>query len=101
MATNDTGKPFAGVMVLCTSKAILESYILLEYRSYKGGQLVALYRYTAAMSTREDHTEKGTVRAVSEKDAKKKLKALRFDRIHIRKVNGLRSVFGQLTATIK
>jgi len=59
------------------------------------------YRYTASASSREDHTESGTILADSEEEAKKKLKGYRFDQIHLRRVGGVAGLLGRWTATIK
>ena len=60
-----------------------------------------LFRYTVSMTGREEYTESGTILAHSEEEAKKKLKALKFDQIRVRRVEGLKGVLGRLTATIK
>ena len=60
-----------------------------------------VYRYTASASSREDHTESGTILADSEEEAKNKLKALRFDKTHLKRVGGIAGLFGRWTATIK
>jgi len=63
---------------------------------------VPLYKYVAtATSGEDDQSERGTVVARTEEEAKKKLKQLRFDQIHIRRVAGLMGFVGQLTANIK
>jgi type II secretory pathway component PulF len=62
---------------------------------------VALFRYTAVASSREDYAERGTIIAATEEEAKKKLSALRFDHVRLHKVRGLRALLGRLTATIK
>jgi len=62
---------------------------------------VALFRYAAVASSREDYAERGTIIAETEEEAKKKLRALRFDQIRLHKVTGLRAVLGRFTATIK
>lgn len=60
-----------------------------------------LYKYVATANTGEDHSESGTVVARTEEEAKKKLKGLHFDQIHLKKVMGLMGLMGQLTANIK
>ena len=67
----------------------------------KEARIVPLYRYTASKSSREDALEEGTIVALSEEEAKKKLKALQFDSFRLRRINGLRGVIGQLSATIR
>lgn len=62
---------------------------------------MALYHYSAATKAREDHTESGTVFARNEEDARKKLRALRFDHIHLRKITGLRRLIGRFTANVR
>lgn len=60
-----------------------------------------LYKYLATATSGEDHSESGTVVARTEEEAKKKLKQLRFDQIHIKKVAGLMGFVGQFTANIR
>ena len=60
-----------------------------------------LFRYTAAMSNREENSESGTILAHSEEDAKKRLRELRFDEIRVKRVKGIKGVIGRLTATIR
>lgn len=60
---------------------------------------MTLYRYTA--SAREEHTESGTVLANSVEEAQKKLKALQFQKVHIKKVGGLMGLVGRWVADIK
>ena len=60
-----------------------------------------MFRYSAAMSKHEDFVEEGTILAPSEAEAKKKLLDLRFDRVRVKRVHGLKGVFGRLTANIK
>lgn len=60
-----------------------------------------LYKYVATETSREEHSESGTVVARTEEEARKKLKQLRFDEIHIKKVAGLMGLVGQFTANIK
>lgn len=60
-----------------------------------------LFRYSASMSSHEDFMEKGTILAHTEEEAKLKLRGLKFDRIRLKRVHGLRGVFGRLVANIK
>ncbi len=60
-----------------------------------------LYKYVATATSREEHSESGTVVARTEEEAKKKLKQLRFDQIQVKKVAGLMGLVGQFTANIK
>jgi len=60
-----------------------------------------LFRYIAAMTKREEHSESGTILARTKEDAKKTLQALQFDDIRLKRVTGLRSVIGRFTATIR
>ena len=62
---------------------------------------MALYRYSAGMKSREDLTESGTIVAQSEVEAKKKLEALKFDHIRLRKMQGWKAFVGQFRPTIK
>ena len=60
-----------------------------------------VYKYTATANSGEDHYESGTVVATSEQDATKKLRALRLNRINLRKLSGVRALFKQFTANIR
>ena len=60
-----------------------------------------LFKYRGVQSAREDYTESGTVVAQSEEDAKRKLKALRFDQIHVRRLGGFKALVGRFTANIR
>lgn len=62
---------------------------------------MAVYRYSAINSKREEYTEKGTIVATSEDDARKKLKAFNFDEIRLKKVGGVAGLLGKFTADIK
>jgi len=62
---------------------------------------VPLYKYVATATSMEEQSESGTVVARNEEEAKNKLRQLRFDKIHIRKVAGLRGLVGQFTANIR
>jgi len=61
--------------------------------------MTTLFKYTA--STGEDHRERGTIIARTEDDAKKKLRAMQFQEIHIKRVDGFMGWIGRLTADIK
>lgn len=60
---------------------------------------MTLYKYTAI--AREEQRESGTVLAPSEEEAHKKLKALQFQRVHIKKIGGLMGLVGRWVADIK
>ena len=60
---------------------------------------MALYKYTAIV--REEQRESGTVLADNEQEAQEKLKALQFQRVHIKKVGGLMGLMGRWIANIK
>jgi len=62
---------------------------------------VPLYKYVATETSREEHSESGTVVARNEEEAKNKLKQLRFDQVRIKKVAGLMGLVGQFTANIR
>jgi hypothetical protein len=62
---------------------------------------MALFRYSVWTSACEENNESGTIVAASEEEAKRKLRALKFDHIHIRRVDGLKALIGQFTASIK
>jgi len=62
---------------------------------------VPLFRYVVSMTAREEYAESGTILASSEEEAKKKLKALKFDQIRVKRVEGLKGVLGRFRATIK
>ena len=60
---------------------------------------MTLYRYTAI--AREEHRESGTIRALNEEEAQKKLRELQFQKVHIKKVGGLMGLMGSWVADIK
>lgn len=60
-----------------------------------------LYKYVATASSREEHTESGTIVAKTKEEATKKLNQLKFDRVQLRKVAGLMGLVGQFTANIR
>jgi hypothetical protein len=60
-----------------------------------------VYRYEALDTTREDYAQSGTIIALSEEEARGKLRQLRFDRIAIKRVAGIASLYGRLTANVK
>ena len=60
---------------------------------------MTLYKYTA--TAREEQRESGTVLAQSEQEAQKKLMALQFQKVHVKKVGGLRGLVGRWVADIK
>lgn len=60
-----------------------------------------LYKYVATTTSREEHSESGTIVARTEEEAAKKLKQLRFDRVQLKKVAGLMGFVGQFTANIR
>jgi len=62
---------------------------------------VPLYKYLAMASSGEEHTESGTIVADSEEEATKKLQELKFDRVQLKKVAGLKGLVGQFTANIR
>ena len=63
---------------------------------------VALYKYSASTtSTEEEFNETGTVIADSEEEARKKIKALHFDKVRLRKVTGIKALFGHFSATVR
>ncbi len=65
------------------------------------GWAVPLFKYTGIQSAREDYTESGTVLAQSEEEAKKKLKALQFDRVHVKRLGGIKAIVGRFIATVR
>lgn len=61
-----------------------------------------VFKYTATTGgSREEHMESGTVIAEDEERARKKLKALRLDRIGLRRISGLMGIIKRFTADIK
>lgn len=60
-----------------------------------------VYHYTASIGSREDFSESGTILANSAEEATRKLKLLRFDKIRLKRVEGLAALLGRWTATIK
>lgn len=61
---------------------------------------MAVFKYVAT-SLSEEHTETGTIVAENEAQARKRLKSMKFDQIHLKKLNGLSSLINRFTATIK
>jgi type II secretory pathway component PulF len=61
---------------------------------------VAVFKYTAT-TVGEEHTETGTIVAEDESQARKKLKSMKFEQIHLKKLNGLSSLLNRFTATIR
>ena len=61
--------------------------------------MVTVFKYTA--SSREDHTESGTVLAHSEKEAESKLRMLDFNKVTLKRVGGFHALWGRLTANIR
>lgn len=62
---------------------------------------MVLYRYTASAKNREEMVEKGTVLAASEAEARKKLENLQFDRIKLKRVDGISGLFKRFTADVR
>jgi len=61
--------------------------------------MVTLFRFKA--TTREDCTESGTVLAEDERAAQKKLEALQFQKVQVKKVGGFRALIGRWVADIR
>jgi type II secretory pathway component PulF len=62
---------------------------------------MSVYRYLACDTTHEDHTQSGTIVAASEEEAKRKLRQRRFDKITLKRVDGLSALLHRFTADIK
>jgi type II secretory pathway component PulF len=62
---------------------------------------MALYKYSVSSSRNEEYRESGTIVAVSEEEARKKLRAMKFDRVRLKKVRGIKGLVGRLTASIR
>lgn len=62
---------------------------------------MAVYKYRASASAREDFSESGTIVADSEEEAREKLKQFHFDKIYVKRITGLAALLGRLTANIK
>ena len=63
--------------------------------------LVTLYKYTVTYKNREGFTESGTVVAKDEDAAKEKLRLLEFEKVKLKKLQGISALFKQFTADIK
>lgn len=60
---------------------------------------MAVYEYVAM--GREDQEEVGTVVAQDEEEARRKLKALQFQKVRLKKVGGISGIFRKINADIK
>lgn len=58
-----------------------------------------LFKYTA--TSREDQAEKGMILASDEEEAKRKLRALRFEQVRVKPVRGIMGLMGRFVANIK
>jgi hypothetical protein len=65
----------------------------------RGGSPVAVYQYVAV--GKEDSEEVGTVVAQDEKEALRKLNALRYEKVRLKKVGGFSGIFRKITADVK
>ena len=62
---------------------------------------MAVFKYRATSKYREDFEEVGTVVANSPEEAKRKVKALNFDKVRVARLGTLAGLFKKLTADIK
>jgi acyl transferase domain-containing protein len=60
-----------------------------------------VFRYVASMKHPEEHTDTGTVVARDKDEAKKKLRAFRYDRITFKRLHGWSALVGKFTADVK
>ena len=66
-----------------------------------GGKGMAVFRYEATKELPEDYTERGTVVARDNYEAKTKLKQEGFSKVHLKRVRGLAALWDRFTADIK
>lgn len=62
---------------------------------------MAVFEYKASMKDREDFFESGTIVARDELEARKKLQALKFDHIRLKRIGGVAGLLKRFTADIK
>lgn len=62
---------------------------------------MALFKYVAVDHKREDFTESGTIIARDEKEAEKKLKALAFSKVKLKKVTGFSAFIKKFAADVR
>ena len=62
---------------------------------------MALFKYVATVRKREEFTERGTVAARDEKDAERKLLALEFSDVRLKRISGLSALIGQFRADVR
>lgn len=62
---------------------------------------MAVFKYVATDRKREEFTERGTVAARDEKEAEKKLLALNFSDVKLKKMSGVGAIFKQFTADVR
>lgn len=62
---------------------------------------MAVFEYVATARKSEEYTERGTVSAKNEKEAKQKLLALDFSDVKLKKVSGVGAIFKLFTADVR
>lgn len=62
---------------------------------------VSVYKYRVLLNRGEEFEEVGTVIAKDEAEAKAKLMPLKYNKVHLKKLNGLNALFKQFTADIR
>lgn len=62
---------------------------------------MAVFKYVATVRKREEFTERGTVAARDEKEAEKKLMALEFSDVKLKKLSGMGAFLKQFTADVR
>ena len=62
---------------------------------------MAVFRYEATKKDPDDYTERGTVAARDEDEAKAKLKQDGFNEVHLKQVRGFAALWDRFTADVK
>lgn len=62
---------------------------------------MAVFKYVATARKGEEFTERGTVSARNEKEAEKKLYALEFSDVKLKKISGVGAILKQFTADVR
>lgn len=62
---------------------------------------MSVYKYRILLNRGEEFEEEGTVVAKDEAEAKQKLKPLKYNEIHLKKLSGINALFKQFTADVR
>ena len=62
---------------------------------------MATFRYSVTAENAEEHVESGTVVASDKETAKRKLQKLRFHKIHLKKVPGIKGLIMSFSADVR